>query len=143
MRITLDTNQLVRAMMRPPQLATFVMAWQAARFVVVCSPPLLAEYTLVLDYPEIAELIYPELRRLFMTQLLPEMEIVDLPMIPAVCRDPADDKVLATALWGDVDYLVTADADLTAPEVAHLLLDEGIQLRTIDELIAELDLRAA
>ena len=78
-----------------------------------------------------------------MPQLLPEMEIVDLPMIPAVCRDPADDKVLATALWGDVDYLVTADEDLTAPEVAHLLLDKGIQLRTIDELVAELDLRAA
>lgn len=84
-----------------------------------------------------------EFRRIFMTQLLPELELIDLPMIPAVCRDPADDKVLATALWGDVDYLVTADEDLTAPEVAHLLLDEGIRLRTIDELIAELDERVA
>lgn len=37
MRITLDTNQFLRALMRPPELATFVMAWQARRFTVVCS----------------------------------------------------------------------------------------------------------
>ena len=63
MRITIDTNQFVRALMRPPELATFVMAWQARRFTVVCSQELLQEYETVLRYPKIAELIYPELRR--------------------------------------------------------------------------------
>lgn len=48
------------------------------------SPPLPAEYTVLLDYPEIAELIDPEL------------EIVDLPMIPAVCCDPADRSLTMT-----------------------------------------------
>ncbi len=139
MRIVLDTNQLIRALMRPPQLATFVMAWQARRFTVVCSQPLQDEYLLVINYPEIAELIYPELRRVFFAQLLPEIELVDLPKIPAVCRDPADDKVLATAISGSVDYLVTADADLTTPAIARLLGQEGIRLFTIDDIIAGLD----
>ena len=84
LRITLDTNQLVRALMRPPELATFVMAWQSRRFTIVYSRPLLDEYLLVLDYPEIAELIYPEVRRVFVTQLLALLEIIELPEIPAI-----------------------------------------------------------
>lgn len=84
MRIALDTNQLIRALMRPPQLATFIMAWQENRFTVVCSRPLLDEYLLVLEYPAIAELIYPELRRVFFAQLRPELEMISLPEIPAV-----------------------------------------------------------
>lgn len=143
MRIVVDTNQLIRALMRPPQLATFIMAWQASRFTVVCSRQLLDEYLLVLDYPEITELLYPELRRAFSAQLLPEIELFDLPEIPAVCRDPEDDKVLATALWGAVDYLVTADGDLTTPAIAELLRREGIGLATIDEIMARFDIMSS
>ncbi len=139
LRITLDTNQLVRALMRPPELATFVMAWQSRRFTIVCSRPLLEEYFLVLDYPEIAELIYSEVRRVFVTQLIALLEIIDLPEIPAICRDPADDKVLATALWGAVDYLVTADGDLTTYAIVQMLHEEGIELCTTDDLLGLLD----
>lgn len=81
MRITLDTNQFLRALMRPPELATFVMAWQARRFTVVCSQQLLDEYEATLAYPKIAKLIFPELRRIFLTQLMHEMAIIDLPHI--------------------------------------------------------------
>ena len=105
MRITLDTNQFVRSLMRPPELATFVMAWQAQRFTVVCSSQLIEEYELVLEYPKIAELIFPELRRIFLAQLVHEIEFVDLPTIAPICRDPDDDKVIATAVYGSVEYL--------------------------------------
>ena len=70
MRITLDTNQLVRALVRPPELATFVMAWEVRRFSLVCSPSLLEEYERVLAYPDIASLIYPELLRAFRSHLI-------------------------------------------------------------------------
>ncbi|MBX3054614.1 MAG: putative toxin-antitoxin system toxin component, PIN family [Caldilineaceae bacterium] len=135
MRVTLDTNQLVRALMRPPELATFVMAWASRRITVVCSPLLLAEYQRILDTPGIAELIYPELRRIFLSQLAAEMEMINPSHIPPVCRDPDDDKVIATAVFGLVDYLVTADEDLRAQPVVELLGHEGIQLTTIDELM--------
>lgn len=69
--------------------------------------------------------------------------MITLPAIPPVCRDPADDKVLATALWGRVDYLITADGDLTTPAVAQMLRSEGILISTIDGLIIELDKRAS
>ena len=86
MRVTLDTNQLIRAVMRPPQLATFVMAWEARRFAVVSSRQLLDEFQFVIAEPDVAELIYPELRRLFFGHLLPEIELVELPTIPLLCR---------------------------------------------------------
>ena len=139
MRITIDTNQFVRALMRPPELATFVMAWEARRFTAVCSEELLQEYEAVLRYPQIAELIYPELRRVFLTQLASEMEIVELPETRAICRDPDDDKVIATAVYGRVDYLLTADEDLRAEPVASVLRLAGIELTTIDDLLEMLD----
>ncbi|MEZ4667524.1 MAG: putative toxin-antitoxin system toxin component, PIN family [Anaerolineae bacterium] len=135
MRIVVDTNQLVRALMRPPELGTFIMAWQAQRFTVVCSPQLLDEYRRVLDYPEVAELVRSELRRLFFSQLMQEMEMVELPDIPQICRDPEDDKVIATAVFGAVDYLATGDADIRTKTITAQLQAAGIFLITIDELL--------
>lgn len=100
---------------------------------------LLAEYQLVLQYPQIAELIYPELRRIFLTQLAHEMEMVELPEIPAICRDPDDDKVIATAIFGEVHFLLTTDQDLHDQLVRPILHGQGIQLTTIDELLFRLD----
>jgi predicted nucleic acid-binding protein len=33
-------------------------------------------------------------------------------IVPAVCRDPGDDKFLATALVARADYIVSEDLDL-------------------------------
>ena len=38
-----------------------------------------------------------------------------LPEIGAVCRDPNDDHVVATALAVNADVIVTGDKDLPAP----------------------------
>jgi putative PIN family toxin of toxin-antitoxin system len=121
--------------MRPPELATFVMAWQSRRFAVVCSSQLLREYEIVMAYPKVEELIYPELRRIFLTQLSQEIEFVELPEIAPVCRDPDDDKVIATAVFGEVDYLITADDDLRTPALIKVLEAAGISTTTIDELL--------
>lgn len=139
MRITLDTNQLVKALMRPPQLATFVMAWESRRFRVICSPALRHEYDLVLAYPDITRLIYPELLRTFRSHLVHDLEMVELPEIAPICRDPDDDKVIATAVYGQMDYLVTEDRDLRAPAVIKVLSDAGITLITMEALVKLLD----
>ena len=142
MCITLDTNQLIRALMRPPQLATLLMAWESRRFAVVASAELLDEYERVLAYPDVATLLDPELVRAFCSHLMPDIEVVVLPEIPRVCRDPDDDKVVATALFGEVDYLITADDDLRTPEIIVLLDEAGITAISTDELIALLDREA-
>lgn len=139
MRLVLDTNQLVRALARPPEFATFVMAWASARFTVVCSDELLNEYEHVLSRPYIRALIYPESLRAFRTYLLDAIELFELSAYPAICRDPDDDKVIATALQGQADYLLTADEDILAQPILQLLQQGGVQVITIDDLIREID----
>lgn len=143
MRVVLDTNQLVAALLRPPELATFVMAWESARFTVIASPALIAEYLHVLAYPEIAELIYPELLRAFQSHLLQDIELVEPPEVPRVCRDPDDDKVVAAAIYGLADFILTVDQDLMAPEIAVVLEQMGISITTGATLIQLLDSTAA
>jgi putative PIN family toxin of toxin-antitoxin system len=125
--------------MRPPELATFVMAWEARRFDVVCRQELLDEYERVLAHPDVSSLIFPELLRAFRSHLIYDMKIVDLPIVPRICRDPNDDKVVATAVFGMVDYLLTEDKDLRAPEVVRALADAGIRITSMQELVILLD----
>ncbi|MFN8489745.1 MAG: putative toxin-antitoxin system toxin component, PIN family [Caldilineaceae bacterium] len=139
MRIVLDTNQLVAALIRPVELATFLMAWEAARFTVIASPALVDEYLRVLNYPEIARLITPELKRTFQSHLLHDIELVEPTTVLKFCRDPNDDKVIAVALYGMVDYLVTIDEDLLTAEVMTLLHEIGIEIISSDVLIRRLD----
>lgn len=141
LRIVLDTNQLVRALARPPEFATFVMAWASARFTVICSDALLDEYEHVLRRPYIRALIYPESLRALRTYLLDMIEFIDLEAYPTICRDPDDDKVIATAIQGQVDYLLTADADILAQDVYLLLQQANIRVATIDDFIVKIDPR--
>jgi putative PIN family toxin of toxin-antitoxin system len=139
MRIVLDTNQLVWALARPPELATFVMAWASARFTVLCSDKLLDEYERVLSRPYVHTLIYPESLRAFRTYLVDAMELIELQAFPSICRDPDDDKVVATAIQGQADYLLTADEDILAREVRQVLQQAGVLITTIDDFISQRD----
>jgi predicted nucleic acid-binding protein len=65
--------------------------------------------------------------------------LIELRPFPAVCRDPDDDKVVATAIQGNANYLLTADEDILASDVCQMLQQAGIRLTTIDEFIAQLD----
>ena len=139
MRVLLDTNQLVRALMRPPELATFIMAWEARRFEVIASAEVVDEYERVLAYPDVATLIYPGLLRAFRSHLIHELALIEVTETPRLCRDSADDKIIAAALAGEVDYLLTADEDLLDPPIVSLLRAAGIEVITIDDLICLLD----
>gem|GEM_PF-3407578 len=92
------------------------------------------------DHEKIAPLINAELRHVFTSHLFHDIEWVQLPDIPQVCRDASDDKVIATAIYGAVDYLVTADRDLKTPAVLKLLADAGIAVLAAGELIRLLDI---
>lgn len=139
MHIVLDTNELVRALMRPSNLATFIMAWQSARFSVVASQALLAEYEYVLAEPLIASAISHESLRAFHSYLIHNIECIETPHIAPICRDPDDDKVIAIAISAKVDYLITQDSDLLTTDILHILNQYGVSVTTIDKFIALLD----
>ena len=139
MRIVIDTNQLVAALVRPPELATLLMAWESARFTVVASPAMIDEYLRVLAYPEVSKLIYPELLRAFTSHLLQDIELIEPPEVPQLCRDPDDDKVLAVALFGLADYILTVDQDLLTKDIVAILKQAGVELISSDNLMLLLD----
>lgn len=141
MRVVLYTNQLVAALVRPPELATLLMAWESARFVPIASPALIDEYQHVLAYPEIANMVYPELRRAFQSHLLADIEILIPPETPRLCRDPDDDKVIAVAIYGLADYVVTVDQDIWDDKIVTYLEEWGIGVISGDQLVRLLDSR--
>ena len=140
--MVIDTNQLVASLVRPPGLATFLMAWESARFTVVASAELLDEYTRVLAYPNVAELIYPELLRMYRSHLKNDIELIHTPEIPPICRDPDDDKVIATGIYGLADFILTVDRDLLTADVAEKLSQVGIRVISADALLYLLDISA-
>ncbi len=93
------------------------------------------EYQLVLLYPAIASRSLPELLRTFQSHLLHDIELIEPAETPRLCRDPDDDKVVAAAIYGLVDYLVTVDQDLLTDEIATLLHELGIDVIAGDDLI--------
>ena len=66
-----------------------------------------------------------------------ELAIVvqDEPLIRAVSRDSDDDHVLACAIAGDCEIIVTGDDDLLELKMPH-----GIRILTATVFLAELDL---
>jgi putative PIN family toxin of toxin-antitoxin system len=108
MRLVLDTNVLIAALVADG-LCRDLVRRRARAHTQITSPQLLAELTDKLlhkfgvqanevpwlaAYQERAEIVRPD--------ALPE----------AVCRDPDDDWVLATAIAGEAEAIVTGDADL-------------------------------
>ncbi len=93
----------------------------------------------MLAYPEIASLIYPELLRAFTSHLLDDIELIEPSETPRVCRDPDDDKVIAAAVYGLADYILTVDEDLMAPEVKDALEEMGIAVISGANLLRVLD----
>jgi putative PIN family toxin of toxin-antitoxin system len=82
-------------------------------------------YGLYLSHPVLQEIIevlaHPEIIRKYQTRgrdpsallaILSRVDLVELSEIPAVCRDPKDDKFLATARAAGAQYLVSEDQDL-------------------------------
>lgn len=90
-------------------------AWQDRRFILLTSPPLLAEFRRVLAYPKLRALIRlsREEEESLLRLLVEEAEFTPGTLqVRVVEADPADDTVLACAVEGHADYIVSGDAHL-------------------------------
>ena len=114
----LDTNLIVSGAITPHGLPNQVLrALQRDAFRLISSPDLAAEVRDVLSRPSIRERYRPD--PAIVAAVLAALEArmvrpVPLDALPVHCRDPKDDPMLACALGGQADYLVTGDGDLLA-----------------------------
>lgn len=125
-RAVVDTNLLVSYLLthRPP-IATIIDDFMAQdAFTMVTAPELLAELDRVLTYPKLQRYYSTEERSRFVALVMALSEAVDLPeTIPRICRDPDDDHLIACAVIGRTDVIVSGDDDLLAlKQVGDILI---------------------
>lgn len=113
-RVVFDTVILVRGLINPRSVCGRIVFLHAHQYQLVLSHPVLLEVMDVLQRPELVHKFrtLPGLDMRRVLDIVSHAEIVELPDIPAVSRDPNDDKFLATAAVAGAAYLVTEDEDL-------------------------------
>jgi putative PIN family toxin of toxin-antitoxin system len=137
-RAAVDTNVLVSGLIAehsPPAQA--VDAWLDGRFALVTSLYQAEEVNQVLSYPRIASRIRLEEAELelILAALLVESDVVPRCLrLPGVSRDPKDDALVACAVEGGADYLVSGDQDLLVLDVY-----EGIHVVTPRQFLERLE----
>lgn len=116
LRAVLDTNVLVSGLISdhsPPR--QLVDAWLDGRYTLVTSLHQAEELSHVLAYPRIAGRLHLSDAEvdLILAALLSQGQVVSGTLqLPGVTRDPKDDPLVACAVEGAADFLVSGDRDL-------------------------------
>lgn len=132
MRLVIDTNILISALLAGTSLpAHLVSLWREGRFDLLTSAQQLDELMRVTRYPRIRERLAPALAGRLINEIR-DLAVL-LTGLPAVTAspDPYDNYLLAMAVSGPADFLVTGDK-------CHLLalrLFEGTKIITVREFL--------
>lgn len=137
MRAVVDTNILVRAVIKPSgSVGPVLQRLRRRDYLLLISRATLDELVDVLSRPRLRAkygISDPVLRAVVRLMIL-RGELVSPQRRIAACRDPKDDKFLEVAVGGRADVVVSGDADL-------LSLDpfEGIPIVTSAHFLTMLD----
>ena len=140
LKAVLDTNVLVSGLVATRGAPRQILdAWLKDQYTLVTSLYLLEELIHVLSYPRIAlrlSLTDAELAAI-LAALSSKAEITPGHLhLPGVTRDPKDDAVVACALEGKADYIVSGDQDLlTLGKYNHIQI---VTPRQFSEILAGL-----
>lgn len=110
MRVVLDTNVVLSGMLRKNSPADLLrQAWEERRFTLVTSEWQLEELRRVSRYPRLQRYLRPHEVGSLVGQI--RRRAIVLEVLPAVeaSSDPDDDPILAIALAGEAEWLVTGD----------------------------------
>jgi uncharacterized protein len=125
--VVFDTVIFVRSLINRSGVCGRLVFTHGERYRLIISEPIVWEVFEVLRRPELTRKYRGLARENLQTilDILAQAEVVTLGDIPAVSRDPKDDKFLATAAQAGADYLVSEDQDL-------LVLREYEGVRIVD-----------
>jgi uncharacterized protein len=112
MRVILDTNLLISAVLvknSPPDKA---LRKAQNRCTILCSKSIFSEYTEKLFLPKFDKYVSLSKRMNMLTDVEKETLFIEPDIKISVCRDPKDNKFLELAVAGNADCIVTGDKDL-------------------------------
>ena len=132
MRLVVDTNILISALLVEASLsAHLIVLWRQGRFDLLTSAEQLDELMRVTRYPRIRERLAPALAGRLINELRDIAVVLkNLPTV-SVCQDPYDDYLLAMAVAGAADFLVTGDKR----DLLGLKLHEGTKIVTVRDFL--------
>lgn len=132
LRLVLDTNILISSLLRK-HTAPYMLywAWREGLYDLVTSQPQMDELRRVLTYPKLQRYIQPEEAQHLLAGL--GTYAICVPDIPPVLysSDPDDNAIIATAIAGDADCLVSGDK----ADILVLKEVEGIHMVTAREAL--------
>lgn len=140
-RVVIDTNIWIRILLKGRVTLPILEAFNEDKFQLVMSQPLMDEFHLVWNRPRLRERIDPDQALRIEQQLQHRGVWVELKTIPPKCRDPKDlPPVLATAIDGEAEIIVSGDSDLRADDELRAAMETyGIQLLGVDSFLKLLD----
>lgn len=112
MRVVLDTNVLLSALLSPHGLSdTLYRAWRKDRFELVTSITQIDELRRASRYPKFKDVLQPYRVGTMVNNMRRAIMVETLQPLPTgvEINDPNDTFLLAMALAGEADYLVTGD----------------------------------
>jgi uncharacterized protein len=115
LRLVLDTNTALSGLIWQGVPGKIIDAALAGKVLLISSVPLLAELEGVLQRPKFQQAI--QRRGVMVADLFDGYAalvgcVAPVELAEPVCRDPDDDLVLAAAISGDADLIVSGDDDL-------------------------------
>lgn len=113
MRVVVDTNVFVSAVLKANSLPFMVVRWVDRDGGLLKSTATEQELLAVLQRPYLARVMIPSFRD-GLVKILAAAELVTITERIAACRDPTDDKFLELAVNGHADLIISGDADLLA-----------------------------
>ena len=133
MRVAIDTNVLISAIIKPGNRIGLIMVrLRKGDYVLLYSEELINELTEVLARPKLKKYgLNDETIDAFIGSILAKGEAVRLLTVVDVCRDPDDNLLLSLALDGKADYIVSGDKDLL-----DLIEFEEIPIMTPSDFLA-------
>jgi uncharacterized protein len=131
-RLVVDTNILISALLVEASLsADLIVLWRQGRFDLLTSAEQLDELMRVTRYPRIRERLAPALAGRLINELRDIAVVLkNLPTV-SICQDPYDDYLLAMAVAGAADFLVTGDKR----DLLGLKLHEGTKIVTVRDFL--------
>ena len=115
MRVVIDPNLLVSYLLKHRGPIANIIDTHLAQenFTLLGCVQLLEELDGVLQYPKFQQYFDDETRLRFVALVSALSELVDIPdQVPRLVRDPKDDYLIACALAGDADFIVSGDKDV-------------------------------
>ena len=134
MRLVIDTNILVSALLAPTSLpAQLIVLWRAGRFDLLTAAEQLDELMRVTRYPKIRERLAPAVAGRLVNDLRALAITVDKLSVVDASPDPDDNYLLALAAAGEADFLVTGDKR----DLLGLAVYQGTKILTVRDFLTQ------